>query len=165
MIAMPEVVTHRYHADSGACRNLCVLPDDEALQVIDRLRREHRRTLKSDYLARRRAAERWLADAATEILGQRFPMGPAYFFLGDFSHFTDDLSRPASLVIPLASLPKSSMTFTLGDSMTVAAERTRRVYTYDDMVTLFAEDGVMAEFGLSDRCGLQRRFIEMQLWR
>jgi hypothetical protein len=162
---MPEVVTHRYHPDIGIYWNLCALPDDEALQVIDRLRREYRRTLKPNYLARRRTTEGWLADAASEILGRHLQTCPAYFFLGDFSHFTDDQSRPAALVIPLATLPRNSLTFTLGDSMTVAKQPTRRAYTYDDMVALFARNDIIAGFGLSDQCGLQGRFIELQLWR
>jgi hypothetical protein len=57
------------------------------------------------------------------------------------------------------------MTFTLGDSMTVAEQPTRRAYTYDDMVALFARNEIIAGFGLSDQCGFQGPFIELQLWR
>jgi hypothetical protein len=76
------------------------------------------------------------------------------FFLGDFSHGTDDRSRPSALVIQLAPLPKNAMTFTLGDRMTVAEQPTRRVYSHDEMVDLLENDGVVAEFCFSDQYGL-----------
>lgn len=166
MIVIPDLVTHRYDPAIGVCPNLCDLSDFEALRVLDRLRRTVRPTLKLDYLARRRATEQWLAEAAGQVL--RLPRngdreGPGYFFLGDFSHLAD-LSRPASLVVPLSSLPVASITFTLGDSMTVAEQADRRVYSTDEVVALFAAGETVAGFGLSDRGGFQRRFIEVQVW-
>ena len=86
-----------------------------------------------------------------------------YFFLGDFSYLVD-ASRPASLVIPLSSLPADAVTFTLGDSMSVAAEAGRRVYTLREMVGLFGEGEALAGFGFCDRDGFQKRFVEVQVW-
>src|SRR5580658_10449753 len=96
VMEMPEVVTHRYDPTRGACLNLCSLADGEASEVLDRLRRGHRPTLKVDYLARRRATEEWLGEAASKVLGRAIERQPAYFFLGDFSYLVD-LSRPAAL--------------------------------------------------------------------
>jgi hypothetical protein len=160
---MPEVVTHRYDPARGACRNVCALPDLEAARVLERLRRESRPTLKADYLERRRVTEDWLALAAREAMGRAIAQPPAYFFLGDFS-FVADLSRPASLVIPLSSLRVGAVTFTLGDSMSVAAERDRRVYTFREMVGIFAEGEALAGFGFCDQDGFQARFVEVQVW-
>jgi hypothetical protein len=160
---MPEVVTHRYDPARGACLYVCALPDLEAAGVVERLRRESRPTLKADYLERRRVTEEWLASAAREVLGRACGAPPVYFFLGDFS-FLADASRPASLVIPLSSLPVDAMTFTLGDSMSVAAERGRRVYTLGEMVGLFAEGEALAGFGFCDKEGVQKRFVEVQVW-
>jgi len=160
---MPDVVTHRYDPAIGICPNICSLPDFEALRVLDRLRRKFRPTLKPNYLPRRRATEQWLAEAASALLGRRFDQGPGYFFLGDFS-YTLDLSRPAALMIPLSTLPVDAITFTLGDSMSVVEQARRRVYSLDEMVALFAAGDAVAGFGLSDRCGFQDRFIEVQVW-
>ena len=160
---MPEVVTHRYDPARGACFNMCSLADSEALGVLERLRRESRPGLKADYLERRRVTEEWLASAAREVLGRAFGAPPVYFFLGDFS-FLADPSRPASLVIPLSSLAADTMTFTLGDSMSVAAEPKRRVYTLQEVVALFAEGEALAGFGFCDRGGFQKRFVEVQVW-
>jgi hypothetical protein len=88
---------------------------------------------------------------------------PAYFFLGDFSYMVDP-SRPAALVISLSNLPTDAMTFTLGDSMSVAEDWGRRVYAFREMVGLFAEGEAVAGFGLCDEAGFQARFIEAQVW-
>jgi hypothetical protein len=161
---MPDVVTHRYDPAIGVCANICSLPDFEALRVLDRLRRTFRPTLKPDYLARRRTTEQWLSEAASKLLGRRFDQGPGYFFLGDFSHAADP-SRPAALMAPLASLPPDAITFTLGDSMSVVEQASRRVYSLDEVVALFASGGAVAGFGLSDKRSFQNRFIEVQVWR
>jgi hypothetical protein len=163
VVQIPEVVTHRYDPTRGACLNVCSLNDLEASQVLERLRRESRPTLKADYLERRRVTEAWLASAAREVLGRRFGGPPVYFFLGDFS-FLADASRAASLVIPLSTLPADAVTFTLGDSMSVAEERGRRVYTLGEMVGLFAEGEALAGFGFCDKEGVQKRFVEVQVW-
>jgi len=163
MIAMPKVVTHLYDPNWGVCRNICSLSDFEASRVLDRLRHEFRPNLKPNYLARRRRTEQWLSEAASKVLGRTLAQRPAYFFLGDFSYVAD-LSRPAALVIPIASLPPNAITFTLGDSMTVANEPMRRVHSLPEIVALFAEGEAVAEFGLSDGSGFQTRFIEMQVW-
>jgi hypothetical protein len=62
-------------------------------------------------------------------------------------------SRPRSLVVPLTSLPPEAMTFTLGDSMNVAASPRRRVYTLQEVRFLFAEGEPVSAFGLTDRHG------------
>jgi hypothetical protein len=162
---MPEVLTHRYDPSRGACLNLCSLSDLEASRVLDRLRRESRPKLKSNYLGRRRVTEEWLGKAASEVLGRAMGHPPIYFFLGDFSYMADP-SRPAALVIPVSCLRVDAVTFTLGDSMSVAEEQGRRVYTLQEMVGLFAEgEGeAVAGFGFCDEAGVQARFIEVQVW-
>lgn len=163
MIAMPELVTHRYDPVRGAYRNLCALPDCEAEFILDQLRRTTRPRLKPGYLGRRRDTELWLSGEASIALRQSLETPPIYFFLGDFSYFPD-LSRPAALVLPLTTLPQDAMTFTLGDSMSVAESRTRRLYQLQEILALFADGDAISRFGFSDHSGFQARFIEMQLW-
>jgi hypothetical protein len=155
-----EVVTHRYDPASGVGLNLCSLSDSEAEVILDRLRGEFRPTLKSDYLARRRMTEEWLKNAASMALGQSCHRPPVYFFFGDFSYFPDR-SRPASLLIQVASIPRDCMTFTLGDSMSVASEPSRRVYRLEEMVRLFADGNAVRGFDATDKAGFRKRFIEM----
>jgi hypothetical protein len=157
VIPIPEVVTHRYDPAIGAFPDLCGLSDDDAWRVLDRLRR------KPGYLVRRRKTEVWLREAAAEVLGRRLDEGPGYFFLGDFSHAADP-SRPAALTVPLSKLPSNATTFTLGDSMSVAEEAGRKVYSLDEVVALFASSDLVGEFGFTDRHSYQDRFIEVQLW-
>jgi len=61
-------------------------------------------------------------------------------------------------------MPADAITFTLGDSMTVAAQSSRRLFRLDQVVAFFAQGDAVAEFGLSDESGFQARFIEVQLW-
>ncbi len=131
--------------------------------MLNRLRHESRPTLKSNYLIRRRSAERWLLEAGEEALKRQLSEPPSYFFLGDFAHGTD-ISRPAALVLPLSGFPKEAITFTLGDSMTVAEQLNRRVYNLPEIVDLFATGVAIDSFGSSDRDGFPSRFVEVQLW-
>jgi hypothetical protein len=48
--------------------------------------------------------------------------------------------------------------------MSVAEQATRRVYSLDEVVVLFAAGAAVAGFGFSDRLGYQNRFIEVQVW-
>jgi hypothetical protein len=160
---IPKVVTHRYDPARGAGLNICSLSDFEASCVLDHLRQGCRPTLKPNYLARRRETEEWLARAVKQVLKRTVARQPRYFFLGDFS-FHGDPSRPAALVIPLASLPVEAVTFTLGDSMTAVEEPRRRVYNFAQMVELFGDDDAVARSSLSNRSGFQTHFIEVQLW-
>lgn len=155
---MPHLVSHRYNPQVGACPNLCGLPDSAALAILDRLRRESRPTLKPNYLHRRRITERWLCQAASEALVER----PAYFFLGDFSH-GEDVSRPATLLLPISVFPSDAITFTLGDSMNVVEQSDREIYTVQQLTEMFAANA-LGDFAVSDRDGFQARFIELQLW-
>jgi len=96
-------------------------------------------------------------------LGRVFEEPPIYFFLGDFS-WAEDKSRQAALMLPLSSLPLDATTFTIGDSMSVAKQSGRRVYTLCEVATLFANGDAVAGFGFSDRHGFQTSFIEAQVW-
>jgi hypothetical protein len=160
--AIPDTVTHRYHSVTGPFKNLCQLRDAEAEEVIDGLRRAFGRSLKPGYLARRRVTESWLHASAQQLLRRPLPKWPVYFFLGDFSHM-QDVSRPASLQVPFVRLRPEEVTFTLGDSMTVAAQPDARVYGHQEVEALF-QQGLASGVGLSDRCGFQKSFIEVQLW-
>jgi hypothetical protein len=160
---MLEVIAHRYDPARGACLNLCSLPDLEASRILDCLRRESRPTLKANYLARRRCTEEWLVQTASKVLGRVIRQQPAYFFLGDFSYIVDP-SRPAALVIPLSILAPEAMTFTLGESMSVAEESGRQVYKLQEMAALVHQGEAVAGFGLSDKAGFQTRFVEVQVW-
>jgi hypothetical protein len=62
------------------------------------------------------------------------------------------------------TLPLDAITFTLGDSMSVVEQASRRVYSLDEAVALFAVGDAVAGFGLTDSHSFQDRFIEVQVW-
>ncbi len=162
MMRIPEVVTHRYDPAVGICPNICSLSDIDASRILDKLREEFRPNLKPAYLSRRRDTELWLSQSASALLGQQLRL-PGYFFLGDFSYGLDQ-SRPAALVIPLSVLPVQATTFTLGDSMTIAAQADRRLYRLSEMSAVLAVMDNITGIGFTDRNGYQSRFIEIQVW-
>jgi hypothetical protein len=61
-------------------------------------------------------------------------------------------------------LPAQAISFTLGDSMTVAEQAQRRVYKLDEIAAIFAANDSLTEFGFSDLAGFQSNFIEVQVW-
>ena len=69
MEAFPEVITHIYDPVRGPCRNICDLSDVEAERVLDEIRSLGQRSIKPDYLARRRQTEDWLIRERRRRLG------------------------------------------------------------------------------------------------
>lgn len=175
MQSIPGVVTHNYHPDRGALRNLCGLPRDEAAAVLAAINALRLVPLKADYLERRLTTERWLYAERKRKLGKTRLDHPIYCFLGDFADGLDP-SRPESLVIPLAALPPETLTFTYPDSMaslalaTKAAHAAERMPYHGQVFTLDEIRDVIAEHGMPDQRGkmavpkFNDRFIEVQVW-
>ncbi|HEY1605214.1 MAG TPA: hypothetical protein VGF77_06410 [Allosphingosinicella sp.] len=156
----PRLVTHIYHAGRGPFRNLCELPDDEAHRILAEMRASGRPKLTPEYLARRRATEAWLLRQAEELFGKRPSCRPLYGFLGSFGHSSDP-SRPRAIRFELASLGRVS--FTLGDSMSVASRTDRRLLGRTALDALFAA-GDVGRWDLTDAGRPARDFIEVQIW-
>jgi hypothetical protein len=173
--AFPSVVTHTYDPARGPFRNLCDLRDDAAEAVLDAIRRSGTRTIKPDYLPRRRATEAWLAAESQRLLGATRLARPIYFFLGDFDDGADP-ARPRGIVLPLAALPADALTFTYPDSMTSHAFATLarhaahrqpyhgRVYRLDEIQVAAARFGIPDERWRTDAALRHHGFIEVQLW-
>ncbi|WP_420100675.1 hypothetical protein [Bosea sp. (in: a-proteobacteria)] len=172
---LPAVVTHNFDPERGAFRNLCSLSDDAAQSVLASIANAGHRSIRPNYLARRRATEAWLLSERTRKLGVPKRQHPIYFFLGDMSDGADP-SRLRSCVLPLASLPPDSITFTYPDSMTsyligfrddLAAERLPhhgKLFTLAEIVELIAQEGLPVTRWKSEPQRRHDRFIEMQLW-
>ena len=114
---LPAVITHNYHPDRGAFRNVCNLPEDAAERIVASIRAEGFSFLKADYLKRRMQTEAWLIAERMKKLGETPLTRPVYFFLGDMADGWDK-SRPASIILPLAAFDAHTLTFTFPDSMT-----------------------------------------------
>ncbi len=172
---LPSVVTHNYDPDRGPFRNLCSLSDGDAQTVLAAIGAEGHRSIKPNYLARRRAAEAWLLSERTRKLGAPKLRHPIYFFLGDMSDGADP-SRPRSYVVPLASLPADAITFTYPDSMAshligfrddLAHERLPhhgKLFTLAEIADLIAREGLPGKRWQVETGRRHDRFIEMQLW-
>lgn len=172
---LPAVVTHIYDPGRGPFRNRCDLADEEAASVLDEIGRSGRRTIKPNYLARRRATEAWLRKERARRFGPACPPNPVYSFLGDVADGADP-SRPCSLVMPLSRFDPSIVTFTYPDSMAsfllgfrrdLAEQRLPhhgKLFTLPEIEALVASEGLPGDRWRHDPVRRHDRFIEMQLW-
>ncbi|RWO08717.1 MAG: hypothetical protein EOS08_31800 [Mesorhizobium sp.] len=175
MNTIPEVVTHNYDPGGVFLANLCDLPLGEAEQVLQRIRDAGKRTIKANYLGRRLKTEAWLINERQRLLGQTRRNRPIYFFLGDFAD-GQDLSRPCSMVMPLAEFPSDVLTFTYPDSMASLPIATRddhrperqpyhgQVFTLHQIKRVVEEFGMPGERWRTDHLRRHDRFIEVQVW-
>lgn len=171
---LPEVVTHNYDPDRGRFQNLCTLPDAEAEAILGSIHASGRRTIKPNYLNRRRRTEAWLLSERSRKLGVPPLRHPIYFFLGDMADGADP-SRPASIVFPLSKFTHDMVTFTYPDSMAslplgtdVEHAGERKPY-HGQVFTLDELRDVVSAFGMPRRTRFAfgegpDRFIEVQLW-
>ena len=109
------------------------------------------------------------------LLGRTPRERPIYFFLGNFAD-GKDRSRPCSLVMPLAALPRSAVTFTIPDSMasypigSLEEHQSERQPYHGKVFSLEEVGAVIAEFGMpdasraADRGRRHDRFVEVQVW-
>jgi len=172
---IPEALTHNFDPAPGPLRNICALPDAEAERIIDEIRASGRRSIKANYLRRRRAVEDWLIAKRRRKLGRTRLERPLYFFLGDFADGLDP-SRPESLIMPLAAFSPDCLTFTYPDSMASlplarrdehAAERRPyhgQVFTLSEIKAVVAEVGMPGDCRKTDPARRYDRFIEVQVW-
>lgn len=175
MYCLPDVITHTYDPSRGAFRNICTLADADAERVLDDIRASARPGLKPNYLARRRATERWLMAERIRKLGPPHLSHPVYVFLGDFDDGLDP-ARPDAFKLPLGLIPPGDMTFTYPDSMASLPLATKPEHAADrrpyhgEVFTLAEVEQVVAEFGMPDPLRQDRastrfdRFIEVQIW-
>jgi hypothetical protein len=154
------MVTHIYHPQRGAFRNLCELPAAQAQRIISQMRECGRSRLTPEYLRRRLETEDWLMREASALLPASPSQRPLYGFLGSFGHLIDP-SRPCAVQVPLAVL--GAVTFTLGDSMRVAARADRRLFSRAELEAM-ASAGALHSFSTTDAGGCPGDFLEVQIW-
>jgi hypothetical protein len=173
--ALPEIITHNYDPSRGPFRNICNLASTEAEQILDQIRASGLRRIRSNYLERRLATERWLYAECSRKLGVPLLRHPVYFFLGDFADGQDP-SRPQSIVTPLSAFAPEVITFTYPDSMaslplaTDEALAAHRMPYHGQVFTLPGIREVVSRFGLPRKripaeppSGFDQ-FIEVQIW-
>lgn len=175
MDRLPDIVTHIYDPARGPFRNLCSLGDHEAETLLADIAAAGHRTIKPNYLSRRRATEAWLLTQRTRKLGQPRLPRPIYFFLADMDDGADP-SRPCAITLSLARFAAEMVTFTYSDSMAsfllgsrgdLASERWPphgEVFTLDEIARLVAAVGLPGGGRPSDPAQRHDRYIEMQLW-
>ncbi len=175
MSRVPEIITHNYDPDRGPFRNICELPDVEAEKILCEIGASGKRTIKPDYLTRRRATERWLLSERKRKLGAPHLTHPVYFFLGDFSDGLDP-ARACSIAMPLAAFSPETVTFTYPDSMAslpiamhddhIAHRKSYhgQVFTLDEIEAVIAAFGLPGARWKTEPSMKHDRFVEVQVW-
>jgi hypothetical protein len=160
MSVLPNTITHYFDPRNPIGLNICELDLLEAEKVLNRIRQSGSRFLRDNYLGRRHDVENWLLSAKSAKLGRTPLRRPIYFFLGDFPDGGDP-SRPAALKLPMSLFSGSSLTFTVGDSMSVFLKS-----------KLSKDSGLPAILDMKEAAvylrqnGLPQRpeFVEVQVW-
>lgn len=170
MSPCPDVLTHNYHPDHGPFGNLCDLLPAQAAALFRDVR-----GMRPVYPARRFAVEDWLIAGSRRLIGGIRLARPRYLFLGDFADGRDP-HRPASIVVPLASIPAESLTFTYPDSMTsyllatrpdLAAQRRDfhgKIFTLQGIKELVGQIGWPEPRWPRPPGAASDGFVEAQLW-
>jgi hypothetical protein len=169
---MPTVITHNFHPDRGAFRNVCTQPQAEAERIIAAIRLGGHAYLKENYLDRRMRTESWLIAERQRKIGETPLARPIYFFLGRMDDGWDR-SRPASVVLSLALFNPQRVTFTFPDSMTSCPHLRSsdqpdtswhgQVFTLGEVTRMITRHG----FPDPNQSRKQRgpdAFIEVQVW-
>jgi len=169
---LPAVITHNFHPDRGAFRNVCNLAIEDAERIIASIRLGGHAYLKENYLQRRLLTESWLIAERWRKIGETPLSRPIYFFLGNMADGWDK-SRPVSIVLPLAMIDPRLITFTFPDSMTscphlrsadhIGEPWHGQVFSLDEIEVAIARYGFPDPNQPREQRGSDA-FIEVQVW-
>ncbi len=162
---------HYYERDLGPFQNLSDLPDEEAEEVMHRLRE------RGDVFASQRSTDylrvRWgLEERARELFtrkgGRPVRARPHYMTLGSCPWLFDWYRQGQELVIGLDQVDAAAISFTYGDlfpAMRLAGQRPYwgQVYTLEEIRAVIEEYGLPQEWNV-DGTGGPERYVEAQIW-
>ena len=168
---IPDFLCHYYEATDGPLRNLSDLPEEQAEEVLERIRTQEDRFAsqrREDYLSIRRGLEERVRGLFIEKGGRPKRLRPHYFVLGECPWLMSWYPHGCALRIPLAAFPPGSVSFTYGD--TFPAMRHQDGKPHRGQVYILAElPGLVAAYGLPQVWNAEGklgpdRYIEAQVW-
>jgi hypothetical protein len=162
---------HYYEASVGLFRTLSDLSQEEAENVLMRLRQEDRTFAaqrKADYLATRCELEQHLRRLFCEKGGQPRRLAPHYMIVGECSWLRGWYKDGRAVSMALDAFHPLSLSFTYGDSfpaMRVQDGKPYRgqVYTLGEIVEIIKQYGLPQNWNADGSKGPER-YIEAQMW-
>jgi hypothetical protein len=178
-----DYLTHYYHTDQEPFRSLSALPDEAALQIMQSLvddspygeRFKHPR----QYLADRRAAEKWVREGFILKGGKPQAQYPIAMVLGSsqwLCKFAPQPEKHGEIRLPLSLFSKYEVSFTYPDSMIshwlgrdqppefYLPDLHGIIFTLDEILAIVAERGMPEGRWQTHLPEHLAPYIEAQVW-
>lgn len=170
LISQLHLTSYR-HPDTAPFGNIMLLPEAEAYRKAAQLAAEHPETTAfyrfadfANYYPRRKASEEALRKQFIQLGGQPELAHPYSFVLMESDYLAKWFSGGPEVRIPVEALPKSQLSFTLGDSMsTFDRDGVHQVRTLDNLLELMAAHGGTLEAFMA-HVESTWYYIEAQVW-
>ena len=165
---------HFYDARSGPFRSLTSISQDEAREVIERIKKERPNSQCSarhdKYVQYRHNCERMLREAFAKKGGIMEIDSPHYMVL-EFSPWLSTWFEECSYIkIPVEEFDLRTVSFTYGDSMPTFSdsvndgkEYRKKVYMYDEILEIIKKYGMPQDWNDDGKYGPER-YIEAHIW-
>ena len=165
---------HFYDARSGPFKSLTSISQDEAREVIERIKIERPNSqcaLRHDkYVQYRHNCERMLREAFAKKGGIMEIDSPHYMVLGFSPWLSTWFEECRYIKIPVEEFDLRTVSFTYGDSMPTFSdsvndgkEYRKKVYMYDEILEIIKKYGMPQEWNDDGKYGPER-YIEAHIW-
>lgn len=165
---------HYFDRNIGAFRNISDLTDSEAEKVLEDIRRVRPRSMcakrQPSYIKNRRYYEDLVREAFLEKGGRVLRASPHYMVVEECPWLESWYEDPSFIKIDAEKFDKSVLSFTYGDShptfshkVNDGKEYRRKVYTFDEILTIIVKYGLPQVWNPDGAQGPER-YIEVQVW-
>ena len=165
---------HYFDKRSGPFRSLTALSDDEAVSVLEKLKKERPGAYASQrnmsYIVKRRRCEDTVREKAAEKGVIMDIPSPHYMVVEACPWIRSWFEKPDVIAIPIEQFDTARISFTYGDSMPTFSpfvndgkEYRRTVYTYDEILYIIEKYGLPQNWNSDGTKGIER-YIEAQVW-
>ena len=165
---------HYYERDIGPFRSLSDLPDQEAEEVLRRIRADHPEIFLSqrpeDYLKKRRRFEEILRTEFRRKGGLIERDTPHYMVVEACPFFEQWYEHTAWITVDTDELDRRTLSFTYGDSHPTFSGKIRdgkeyrnRLYTYEEILPVIDRYGLPQHWNPDFRYGPEG-YVEVQVW-
>ncbi len=165
---------HYFDGSIGPFVNLSDIPLEEAKAVLRSIKESKPNSQSAardpEYVEHRRNCERMLRAAFAEKCGVIQRESPHYMVVEHSPWLSTWFENGAFVRIPIEEFDLRTVSFTYGDSMPTFSNRIndnkeyrKRVYTYDEILTLIAKYGLPQDWNGDGRHGPER-YIEAHIW-
>lgn len=167
---------HYYDKSVGPFISLSDLPIDDAMAVMDEIKRTKPNTKgaarQMSYMKRRHEIEEILRTEFTKKGGIIKRKSPHYMVVGHSPWLSTWFENSAYVKIPIEEFNTRTVSFTYGDAFPVFSENKhkmddkeyrRKVYTYDEILEIIEKYGMPQDYNDNGERGPER-YVEAQVW-